>query len=66
MRKILLSPMSKGQQFVIMGRDGQLEGTPYYNSMKECMIAIFAICKKDKRYTNLYDMPQKQYNEMFT
>ncbi len=66
MRKELLTVgtnHNKVHKFFIMGDHGQIEGTPYFNTMKECMIEIFRM-SQGKGYTNIYDMSQGQYEEL--
>ena len=48
------------QKFFIMGNKGQVKDTPYFNTMKEATIYMFGM---GKRYTNIYDMSDKQYKE---
>ena len=50
---------SKDQTFFIMGNNGMMPRTHYFTTYKNCMIAIFVICKYNKLYTNIYDMNQK-------
>lgn len=66
MKKELLTAMTNGktQKFFIMGNHGQIKGTPYFDTLKECMIEIFKM-SKSKEYTNLYDMSKSEYEEMF-
>lgn len=52
---------STTQRYFIMGNKGQLEGTPYFDTLKECMVAIF---RYGKGYTNIYDMSDKDYAEL--
>lgn len=51
-----------GKSF-IMGDHGQLEGTPYFDTYRDCMIAILQM--KAGKFTNIYDMSEKQYQELF-
>lgn len=50
---------SKTGKHFIMGKQGQLEGTPYYNSYKECFIAL----SKIDGGCSIYDLSQDQYNK---
>ena len=50
---------SKDQTFFIMGNNGMMPGTHYFTTYKNCMMAIFVICKYNKLYTNIYDKNQK-------
>ena len=59
--EVLTVGTSKDQTFFIMGNKGMVPGTHYFTTYKNCMIAIFAICKYNKLYTNIYDMNQNQY-----
>ncbi len=65
--KELLTSGTNGEthKFFIMGNHGQVEGTPYFDKLKDCMIEIFRMCQNDKHYTNIYDMSQREYNESF-
>jgi len=60
MAKQLLTAGKNGktQKYFIMGNHGQLPNTPYFDTLKECMIAIF---RMGQGYTNIYDMPFKDY-----
>ncbi len=49
---------SSTQKYFIMGNHGQLPNTPYFDTLKDCTIAIF---KMGKEYNNIYDMSQKEY-----
>jgi len=40
---------------------GQLPGTPYYDTMKDATIAMFRL---PRDCTNIYDMSQKNYEEL--
>jgi len=65
MRKILLTAqrIQTGKYF-IMGNNGQLPNTPYYDTMKECMIEIFRL-SQGKAYINIYAMSQREYEEIY-
>lgn len=55
---------SKTRKFFIMGNKGRLPNTPFFDTMKECMIAIFKLSIIDKqKYTNIYDMSEGQYTK---
>ena len=64
-KELLTVMTSKEGKFFIMGNHGQLLRTPYFNNYCDCMIAIFKITKKNKNYTNLYDISENQYQEYF-
>ena len=59
--EVLTVGTSKDQTFFIMGNNGMVPGTHYFTTYKNCMIAIFVMCKYNKLYTNIYDMSQNQY-----
>lgn len=52
-----------GKNF-IMGDHGQIEGTPYYDNYRDCMIAILKM--NGPKHTNIYDMSEKAYHELTT
>lgn len=65
MRKELLTAGTNGEthKFFIMGNHGQLPGTPYFDTLKECMIEIFRM-SQGKGYINIYDKSQREYEEL--
>jgi hypothetical protein len=52
------------REHFIMGNHGQVEGTPYFETYRDCMIAILKL--NGKKYTNIYDMSEKAYQELIT
>lgn len=62
--KVLLSIGKNGhtQKFFVMGNHGQVKNTPYFNTMKEATIYMFRM--NSKEYTNIYDMAQKEYEQL--
>ncbi len=65
MKRELLTAGQNGNthKFFIMGNHGQVEGTPYFNTLKECMVEIFRM-SQGNGYTNIYDMSQSQYETL--
>ena len=64
MKKQLLTvgTNSRTQKHFIMGDNGQLEGTPYFDNYRDCMIAIL---KMKGSFTSIYDLSERQYQELF-
>ncbi len=52
------------QKFFIMGNRGQVEGTPYFENYRDCMITILKM--NGKKYNNIYDMSEREYRELTT
>lgn len=52
------------REFFIMGNHGQVPGTRYFANYRDCMIAILRL--NGKKFTNIYDMSEKAYQELTT
>ena len=49
------------RQHFIMGDHGQVEGTPFFENYRDCMIEILRM--NGPKHTNIYDMSEKAYQE---